>query len=269
MKTIDINKRFGCEITKFPDGQLHTNICENNNMDFQKDDEIRVVARIRNAQELYNLLSVANAIDNIGAHKSILCIPYLMGARYDRVMIEGDAVDIEVVASAINSCKFKKVVLFDVHSPVSTDLIENSINCSNIDLLREYKKENYILICPDKGARSKIQSILHVLGGTVNVVRCEKSRDKLGRITLEVEEPEICKDQNCVIVDDLCDGGGTFMAIAEQIQPKHLCLIVSHGIFSRGFNDLRKQFNQIITTNSFKEMPKYDWLIQKELSIWE
>ena len=29
-----------------------------------------------------------------------------------------------------------------------------------------------------------------------------------------------CKDKNCLIIDDLCDGGGTFLGIRSQIQPK-------------------------------------------------
>ena len=44
-----------------------------------------------------------------------------------------------------------------------------------------------------------------------------------------------------VIVDDLCDGGGTFNGLAKKLKEKNvgkLYLIVSHGIFSNGFANL-------------------------------
>jgi len=56
-------------------------------------------------------------------------------------------------------------------------------------------------------------------------------------------------------VDDICDGGGTFIGLAKALKQKNagnLYLAVSHGIFSKGFNELNKHFTKIFTTDSFK-----------------
>ena len=54
-----------------------------------------------------------------------------------------------------------------------------------------------------------------------------------------------CKDKNCLIIDDLCDGGGTFLGIRSQIQPKYSTLIITHGIFSKGTKVLTDVFDAV------------------------
>ena len=74
-------------------------------------------------------------------------------------------------------------------------------------------------------------------------------------------------DGNCntdfIIIDDICDGGATFINIAVKIkeyfdnqdyngyQPK-IYLIVTHGIFSKGVSELSNYFDGIYCTNSYK-----------------
>jgi ribose-phosphate pyrophosphokinase len=70
---------------------------------------------------------------------------------------------------------------------------------------------------------------------------------------LKVLEADKCEGKNCVIIDDLCDGGGTFLAIASQIKPAHITLIVTHGIFSKGFDVFKGTFDEIIVSDSYAE----------------
>jgi ribose-phosphate pyrophosphokinase len=68
-----------------------------------------------------------------------------------------------------------------------------------------------------------------------------------------------------VIIDDICDGGATFLSIAEKINAKHLTLIVTHGIFSKGFSALEKRFNEIIVSDSYGK--KYESRIVRMLTV--
>jgi ribose-phosphate pyrophosphokinase len=59
------------------------------------------------------------------------------------------------------------------------------------------------------------------------------------------------------MVDDICDGGGTFLGLAEELKSKNagkLFLAVSHGIFSKGISKLSSMFENIFTTDSIKSM---------------
>ena len=247
MKTININTGENVQLLVFPDKQPHAKI-EN----ITEGEEVKVVCSIVDSVVLIQLLECANALDNAFAKKKVLVIPYLMGARYDRLMQHGDSIDLKVIADLINTLQFEKVYLFDVHSETASILIKNAVNISNEQMAKAYEKDNAVLICPDAGAAKKVGKYFEWNKNITEIIYCNKSRDlSNGKLTLKVLEPEKCKGRNCVIIDDICDGGGTFLAIAEQIKPAHLTLIVSHGIFSKGFTKLEEKFNSIIVSNSY------------------
>ena len=247
MKTIDIANQVGVKLRLYPDNQPHVNV-----QGVFDGDEVRVIAPLRSSLDVMHLLQVSNALDNLFAKKKQLIIPYLMGARFDRLMESGDSVDLRVVADLINSCGFERVWLVDVHSDVALQLIHRSTNITNRFLVEHYTQPNAVLICPDAGAAKKTASYMDWNRRLTDVVTCVKHRDlSNGQIVLRVLEPEKCKGRFCVIIDDICDGGATFLAIAKQIEPVHLTLIVTHGIFSKGFRELEEQFNEIVTSNSY------------------
>lgn len=248
-KYIDVNQGIGISKLLFPDNQPHIRLT-----DIQAGDDVTVNCAITSALELLQLQMVSNALKHKAARKKTLIIPYLMGARYDRIMMDGDSFDLEVIANIINDMEFETVRIFDVHSPVALALINHAESISNEMLVEKYKLDNAILICPDHGARKKIEQVFKWNPAFTSIVYCEKNRNpETGKLSLEVLRPELCDNRNCVIVDDICDGGATFIEIAKQIKPKHLTLIVSHGIFSKGFTSLEKYFNTIITSNSYKQ----------------
>jgi ribose-phosphate pyrophosphokinase len=263
MKVINLNTGEGVRITVFPDGQPHVNI-----QGVTEDDEVKVVCSLTDTSKLLQLPETANALENLFAKKKVLVIPYLMAARYDRLMQHGDSVDLKVVADIINMCGFEKVYLYDVHSDVALLLIKNSIAITNEELVKAYNKPAAVLICPDAGAAKKVGKYFDWNSTIQSIVYCSKNRElATGKITLEVLEPDECAGKNCVIIDDICDGGGTFLAIAEKIKPAHLTLIVTHGIFSKGFETLEKHFQQIIVSDSLYK--KYESPIVTTLNHYQ
>lgn len=263
MKRIDLKKGQGASYKHYPDGQPHVKLTE----DFH-DQEVEVFHCIKSPQDLFLLMQLSNALWRGGALKKRLIIPYLMGARFDRIMEPGDSLDLEVVADAINSCAWSEVVLYDPHSFVSLNLIRESVEVTNQTLVENYSMPDAVLIVPDKGARKKAADYPIWNPNLVAVVQCDKERDlSNGRITLKVLEPEKCEGRNCIIIDDLCDGGGTFLAIASQINPAHLTLMVTHGIFSKDFRELEEKFQSIITTDSYYPWGPYNSRILNVIPI--
>ena len=212
MKTIHLNTQQNVELLLYPDNQPHVRI-----KNILCGDDVRVVATIRSSLELFQLLAINNALDNIRVRKQYLCIPYLMGARSDRVMLSGDSVDLKIVCDLINDLNFENVFLYDIHSDAALHWIKNVINYSNENLVTEYKDEDSVLICPDVGASKKIDKYLKWNTNIKEVVYCIKSRDLTnGKISLKVLETERCENRNCVICDDIADGAMTFNLIAQQ-----------------------------------------------------
>lgn len=252
IKTINLNTGEGYTKVVFPDSQPHINI-QVTEYEYLS----RVIVSLDNPSKLLELCLVSDALDNIRKiHKSELHITYLMGARYDRVINQGDSFDLKVVARIINSLKFVDVYLYDPHSDVATALIEDSIVVDNRELVEIYDKKNAVLIIPDAGAAKKAHKYTEWNSNLVDTVHCAKYRaPKTGDISLDVLDPQKCAGRHCVIIDDICDGGGTFIAIANDLRgkgynPLSMTLIVTHGIFSKGFNILSKCFETIICSDS-------------------
>ena len=248
MKTIRLDSQEGCRCTLFPDNQPHVNVA------CQEGEDVTVIAPLRSSLDLIQLMELSNALDGVFGKKRVLKIPYLMGARSDRRMLAGDSADLKVVADMVNYCDFQRVVLFDVHSDTALQLINNSTNVTNEALVKAYTSLDSVLICPDAGASKKVGKYLEWNQDIKDVVFCTKVRDlaNMGILKLQVLNASLTAGRDCVIIDDLCDGGATFVAIASQLpNPARLTLVVSHGVFSKGFHELEKWFDEIITTDSY------------------
>lgn len=250
-KKINLITEDNVTITRFPDKQPHIQL-----MKINKGDDVDVVCSLNSPSAILELLMCCNALDNLQAEKSELQILYLMGARYDRLMKYGDSFDLKVICNLINSLNFKSVKILDPHSNITTALINNSI-AVQVDLLNEPLLPNDVVIIPDAGATKKIEG--YIVDSTT-FVQCLKKRDESGNIKSIVLNPELCKNKRCFIIDDLCDGGMTFIKIAQQINPSELHLCVTHSIFSHGTTSLREHFTTIRTTDSYSNWTTNDFI---------
>ncbi|RYF96966.1 MAG: ribose-phosphate pyrophosphokinase [Chitinophagaceae bacterium] len=125
------------------------------------------------------------------------------------------------------------------------------------DALADYFSRNqstdFCLVSPDGGALKKIHKLAAFLE-IDNVVECMKERDvKTGALTSFKTTTESLSGQTCFIIDDICDGGGTFAGTAKMLKEKgaaKVVLIVSHGIFSKG--TAIEKVDEIYCTDSFR-----------------
>lgn len=123
-------------------------------------------------------------------------------------------------------------------------------------------KKEFKLISIDAGASKKIGELgefLYSNGWTnFSIIQCNKKRNVSNG---NIEGFEVFSDDlhglPCFISDDICDGGASFIHAAKALKEKNagdLYLFVSHGIFSKGFDELKQYYCKIFTTNSFKDV---------------
>lgn len=99
-------------------------------------DQITITHRINSMNDLGLLLVAVDAIrrqyDNAYYDRQHiqLFLPYLPGARQDRVMVEGEALTVKIYCDTINSLNLDKIIIFDCHSDVGPSLLNN---CNNLD----------------------------------------------------------------------------------------------------------------------------------------
>jgi ribose-phosphate pyrophosphokinase len=251
-------------VSKFPDGQQSVTIDEA--PAFIQGSDVKLYSRLNNFRDLELIICANQALRNMAVSTVSLYVPYFMGARSDRKFSEGSVNYLkQVICPIINAQKFNAVLVLDPHSDVLEACLDNYEKLDNHTVVKHAltdidnkngAQERIVLVSPDAGAYKKIFDVAQKFDIT-NVVTAMKHRDiKTGKIT-HTEIPDITKygeDHKFVIVDDICDGGRTFIELAKEIR-KHnaisdIYLIVTHGIFSAGFEELGKHFTKIYTTNS-------------------
>lgn len=220
---------------------------------------ITITHRIKTFEDMGVLLLAVDALRRMGVEKINLFLPYFPAARQDRIMTKGEPLSVKVYAELINNLDLNKLTILDPHSEVTPALLNRVEVLENHTYVKQIadQLEDFYLVSPDAGALKKVYKTAQYLGG-VEVVEGAKTRDvKTGKLSGFTIHQEDLEGRTCLVVDDICDGGGTFLGLAEQLKAHNagkLILFVTHGIFSKGSKELAKVYDQIICTNSFKSI---------------
>ncbi len=240
-------------LSRYPDGQVNVNI---------EDDLVERSVVIRSRMNSFNVLQeIAAGVSALGqssANRVELEIPYLLGARSDRRFGErGSDYLKDVICPIINWQGFDEVRYLDPHSRVMEDLLERGRRM-DISPFYEWVSQRIpaeIVVSPDAGAeRRSMDYWKHNPYSTL--IKCSKSRDIATGKILETNIPVgDFQGKATVIIDDICDGGATFLNLGREIRSRkcgNLYLVVTHGIFSAGFHLLESVFDKIYCTDSYK-----------------
>jgi ribose-phosphate pyrophosphokinase len=230
--------------------------------------------RIQNSDDFIGMLMALNCSKYRGEPITEINIPYLPYARQDRVATAGDPNAIEVVAQLVATTGVKKVNSLDVHSEKSVAAFAavgvELVSQSPVEYIRKFVldsgERSVYLIAPDKGATEKTKNYFKRLtdgvGGEIfdGVIQCAKVRDPIsGKLKkFEVEgktDLPITENTSFFIVDDICDGGRTFLgvydALVHEYGVHHTYLWTTHGIYSQGVDILTTKFKIVASTNAF------------------
>lgn len=204
---------------------------------------------------------LVDAISAKGGKVKTLVLPYVPGARQDRVNPTGDVLDTaRSVARMINDRDFSQVVILDPHSPVTPESIRR-VDVYPLEYVADKMWQGYTgIISADKGGQRRAMQFATAMN--LPIYYGGKTRDvTTGRLTgFELEEIPF---GHYLVVDDICDGGGTFIGLGEKIreQGSFADLYVTHGIFSKGTDELKKIYKNIYTTDSREINERNDVLI--------
>jgi ribose-phosphate pyrophosphokinase len=249
------------KISKFPDGQQSITL---DKFTFtQRLSSVLIKSRLNSFRDLELIICTNQSLRELGIEDVNLYIPYFLGARSDRKFEEGGVNYLKnVICPIVNSQKFNKVIVLDPHSDVLEACLDNFVKINNFELVKFALPNiggDITLVSPDAGAYKKIFDVAKEFD-IQKIITATKVRDiKTGNI-LHTEIPTLDQhnDISYVIIDDICDGGRTFIELAKVIKDGRptakVYLVVTHGIFSAGFGELNKYIDGIFTTNSVKEI---------------
>lgn len=247
----------------FPAGEAHTKREEQRDLE---PTEIAIIQPDANSihDDLFQLAMWGNYISQEnyatkGSTKRVLILPYFPGARADR----GQPFGLEVYADFIGTLILDQIIIFDPHSEETVRQLKGSDVGGHITVVHSDELFDQVtmravlnqydgIIAPDKGAVKRATAMADL--AELPVFTATKKRDegtgKLSGFTMEGLDPQ----KTYLIVDDICDGGGTFLGLAEAsgLGPESIDLYVSHGVFSKNaLLNLSEKFAYIYTTNSY------------------
>lgn len=250
-------------------------------------DQFIVFSRLADSDAIMRVLLTKNAIENYCRENDIPCkyiflvAPYLPYARQDRICSVGEAHSLKVVASLINSAKFDRVYVFDVHSDVSLALVDNIVNMSANTMIEKavaaikVSNEHLYIISPDAGANKKVNKVYDHLLKTYSLsglIKCDKTRNPTtGDLSGFAVLADSLEEKPCLIVDDICSKGGTFIGLAKELKAKNagdIYLYISHYEGVADIDSMKEAgIKGIYCTNSILFEPNPFITVVKDFSI--
>ena len=203
--------------------------------------------------EIFNLLQIIDLVrsENSDAHIH-LSIPFMPFSRQDKAPCNKSTFALHTFAALLNSKSLNLVTSFDVHSDAASKLINQFVNVKPDEF--QYQAYNKfkadVIFYPDAGAAKRYSRGNHLYGAKI---RNQTSGEITGYNIMNVNKLNI-EGKRVLIVDDLADGGATFIEAAKELTKlgvSDLGLCVSHGLFSKGYEALRSAgISEFYTTNS-------------------
>lgn len=251
------------DIINFSDGEKHIKFIT----DIDRKDQVKVVCRITSMDELFLLMQVGDILNRMEVEWALI-ITYLMGMRMDRVMSFNEAYSLKIVAKMINDLNADAVFVVEPHSDKTVKLINKCTPLMNkfMQTALNDVDHNYMIVFPDAGAKLRYAGDVSEEAGALPIMTCHKKRDTTtGKLSgFGIDNPEILDEfPNCnafFVLDDLCDGGGTFCGISDQLKALrpdfHRTLAITHAVNPRGIYKVMDYYNDLFITDSFTDWNK-------------
>ena len=195
--------------------------------------------------EIFRLVQLVELVraksKNMQVHLRVGYLPY---ARQDKEYGNESTFALRSFAKLLNVLNFTRIEVLDVHSNVATELIGGLVNVTGASRIQkaaygEVKAET--IIFPDQGACDRYFGDYHLFNDRKHIVGQKERDQSTGAITGYYLANKTMIEDPVLVVDDICDGGATFVALAQELKRQGVedfNLYVTHGLFSKGVNRL-------------------------------
>ena len=233
-----ICRRYGCEqgqinIQRFIDGEIQPIFLES----IRGDMVFLVQSTHAPADNLMELLLMIDAARRASANRIVAVIPYYGYSRQDRKDRPRVAIGSKLVANMLVAAGAERVITMDLHAPqiqgyfdIPVDHLDSS--AVFIPYITQLKLENLTFAAPDVGATNRIREIASYF--EAEMVICDKHRKRANEIASMVVIGDVV-DKDIVIIDDICDTGGTLAKSAALLKEKgdrSVRALVTHPVLS-------------------------------------
>lgn len=220
-------------IQKFSDGEFQPIFLESIRGDYV----FLVQSTCSPADNLMELLLMIDAAKRASAYKIIAVIPYYGYARQDRKDRPRVAIGSKLVASLLEKAGATRVITMDLHAPqiqgffdIPVDHLDSS--AIFIPYIEKLNLPNLTFAAPDVGSTNRVREIASYFNA--EMVICDKHRKRANEIASMVVIGDVT-GKDIVIIDDICDTGGTLAKSAGLLKEKgarSVRALITHPVLS-------------------------------------
>jgi ribose-phosphate pyrophosphokinase len=219
----NIAQKYGRELgdvvlTRFSDGEFQPHFNES----VRGCDVFLIQSTNPPTDNLMELLMMTDAARRASAHYVTAVIPYFGLARQDRKDKPRVAIGSKLVANILVAAGINRIMTMDLHAAqiqgffdIPVDHLDASIIF--VPYIKSLKLESLTIASPDMGGSYRARSFAKFFNA--EVVICDKRRKRANEIESMTLIGDV-KDQDIVLIDDICDTAGTLSKAAALIMDR-------------------------------------------------
>ncbi len=208
-------------------------------------------------KNLMELLIMIDAFRRASAERVTAVIPYFGYARSDKKDRPRVPIASKLVANLIATAGAHRVLTMDLHAAQIQGYFDIPVDhlFAAPEIIHYYQEnpiENLIVVTPDTGGAERARAYAKRLD--TGMALCDKRREKANVAEVMNVVGDV-RGKNCLIIDDMCDTGGSICKVAEALRKAgaeevHACF--THAVLSGtaverlGNSDIK----QIVVTNT-------------------
>lgn len=187
---------------------------------------------------LMQLLICMDALRRASARRITAVIPYFGYARQDRKTDGRTPISAKLVSNLISTAGADRVLTIDLHAgqiqgffDIPTDNLFGGPIMQR-DIRERFNGDRLMIVSPDIGGVVRARALAKQIGADLAIIdkrRPEAGKSEVMNIIGEVD------DFRCIMVDDMCDSGGTLCNAAKALKDggaKSVSAYVTHGVLS-------------------------------------
>ncbi|HYJ90269.1 MAG TPA: ribose-phosphate pyrophosphokinase [Pyrinomonadaceae bacterium] len=208
-------------------------------------------------QNLMELLITMDTFVRASAERVTAVIPYFGYARSDKKDRPRVPIAAKLVSNLIAKAGAQRILTIDLHAAQIQGFFDIPVDHLYaapivVEYFRANPIENLIVVAPDTGGAERARAYAKRLDA--GLALCDKRREKAN----VAEVMNIVGDvdgKNCLIVDDMCDTGGTICKVAEALHKagaKEVYACFTHAVLSgNACNNIQSSYlKKVIVTNT-------------------
>jgi ribose-phosphate pyrophosphokinase len=239
---------------RFSDGEFNFQILEN-----VRGSDVFIVQPTSppTDQNLMELLIMIDTFVRSSAERVTAVVPYFGYARSDKKDCPRVPIAAKLVANLITTAGANRILTLDLHASQIQGFFDIPVDHLYaapvvVDYFNANPIENLIVVAPDTGGAERARAYAKRLNA--GLALCDKRRERANVADVMNVVGDV-DGKNCLIIDDMCDTGGTICKVAEALAKagaRDIYAFFTHAVLSGNAakNITDSHLKKVIVTNT-------------------